>query len=176
MVNGKFLVLAGCLMLSGITMAEDMQDIHIDVNQVESSDDLKPVDGLTSAGQPDAKEFALFAEAGYVAVVDLRGETEDRGLDEEAVLAELGMEYVNLPLSSPDAINFENAARLDEILNGYDGPVLVHCGSGNRVGALLALRESQNGASAEDALQYGRDAGMTGAEPLVRSRLAAKDE
>ena len=79
MGNGKFLVLAGCLMLSGATVADDMQDIHIDIGQVESSDDLKPVDGLTSSGQPDADEFALFAEAGYVAVVDLRGETEDRG-------------------------------------------------------------------------------------------------
>jgi len=176
MVNGKILVLAGCLMLSGATVAEDMQDIHVDIGQVESSDDLRPVDGLTSSGQPDADEFALFAEAGYVAVIDLRGEMEDRGLDEEAVLAELGMEYVTLPLSSPDAISYENASKLDEILSGFDGPVLVHCGSGNRVGALLALRESANGASAEDALQYGRDAGMTGLEPVVRSKLAAKDE
>ena len=176
MVNGRILVLAASLMLAGTTVADEMQSIHIDINQVESSDELKPVDGLTSAGQPDAEEFALFAEAGYVAVVDLRGETEDRGLDEVAVLEGLGLEYVSLPLASPETINFDNASKLDEILSGFDGPVLVHCGSGNRVGALLALRESLNGASADEALQYGRDAGMGGAEPLVRSRLAAKDE
>ncbi|MGI9201695.1 MAG: beta-lactamase hydrolase domain-containing protein [Woeseiaceae bacterium] len=156
-------------------MADDQQRVHIDIGQLNTSEDIKPVDGLTSAGQPDADEFALFAEAGYVAVVDLRGESEDRGLDEPAVLDEVGMQYVALPLSSPDAISFENAAKLDEILAGYDGPVLLHCGSGNRVGALLALRESLNGASDDDALAYGRSAGMTGLEPVVRSRLAEKE-
>ena len=125
MVNGRILVLAASLMLAGTTVADEMQSIHIDINQVESSDELKPVDGLTSAGQPDAEEFALFAEAGYVAVVDLRGETEDRGLDEVAVLEGLGLEYVSLPLASPETINFDNASKLDEILSGFDGPVLV---------------------------------------------------
>jgi uncharacterized protein (TIGR01244 family) len=156
-------------------MADEQASIHVAIDQVNSSDELKPVDGITSSGQPNADHFALVAEAGYVAVVDMRGEAEDRGLDEAAVLDEVGMQYVSLPLSSPDAISFENAAKLDEILAGYDGPVLLHCGSGNRVGALLALRESLNGASNEDSLAYGRSAGMTGLEPVVRSRLAEKE-
>ena len=156
-------------------MTEDQESIHIDIDGVNSSEDLHPVDGITSSGQPDEKEFSLFAEAGYVAVVDLRGLSEDRGLNEGAVLEQLGLEYVVLPLSSPDAINFENAAKLDQILAGYDGPVLVHCGSGNRVGALLALSKSLEGADDDAALQYGRSAGMTGLEPVVRSRLAEKE-
>jgi len=174
-VNAKVLLVVSLLVLSGVVVAEDQERMHVDIDQVTSSEDIRPVDGLTSSGQPDADEFALFAEAGYVAVVDLRGEAEDRGLDEPAVLEAMGLQYVSLPLSSPDAISFESAARLDEILAGYDGPVLLHCGSGNRVGALLALRESQNGASDEAALTYGRSAGMTGLEPVVRSRLAEKE-
>ncbi len=67
---------------------------------------------------------------------------------------------------------WENANKLQEILSSYDGPVLVHCGSGNRVGALLALSKSQSGADDEAALAYGRAAGMTGLESVVRSRLA----
>ena len=156
-------------------MTEDQESIHIDIDELKSSQDLHPVDGITSSGQPDEKEFSLFAEAGYVAVVDLRGPAEDRGLDEGAALDQLGLEYVVLPLSSPDAISFENAAKLDQILAGYDGPVLVHCGSGNRVGALLALSKSLQGADDDAALQYGRSAGMTGLEPVVRSRLTEKD-
>lgn len=155
-------------------MADEQASIHVAIDQVDRSDELIPVDGITSSGQPDADEFALFAEAGYVAVVDMRGEAEDRGLDEVAVLDELGMQYVSLPLTSPEAISFENAAKLDEILAGIEGPVLLHCGSGNRVGALLALRQSLNGADDEASLDYGRSAGMTGLEPVVRSRLAEK--
>ena len=69
----------------------------------------------------------------------------------------------------------QNAANLDQILSDYDGPVLVHCGSGNRVGALLALRQSLLGADDEDALAYGKSAGLTGLEPVVRARLATNE-
>jgi uncharacterized protein (TIGR01244 family) len=159
-------------MLSMIAVADKMAAIHVDLATVESSDDLLPVDGLTSSGQPDAEQLALIAEAGYVAVVDLRGESENRGLNEAAAVESLGLDYVNLPVSGADSISWENATKLEDILSSYDGPVLVHCGSGNRVGALLALSKSKNGAGDEEAVAYGRAAGLTGLEPLVRSRLA----
>jgi uncharacterized protein (TIGR01244 family) len=152
-------------------VAEESVRILVDINAVTSSDDLQPVDGLTSAGQPNLQQFELIAEAGYEAVIDLRGANEDRGLDEAAVLEELGLDYVVLPVSSPDAVSMENAGHLDEILSGYDGPVLIHCGSGNRVGALLALRASLHGASDAEALAVGKSAGLTGLEPVVRARL-----
>ena len=168
-------LLAGFVFVSSDALADGTGSIHVDIAAIETSNDLQPIDGITSSGQPDSEEFELVAEAGYVAVVDLRGENEDRGLDEEAVLEELGLDYVQLPLSSPDAISMENAAVLDQILSDYDGPVLVHCGSGNRVGALLALRQSMLGADDDDALAYGKSAGLTGLEPVVRSRLLEED-
>ncbi|MCH7821705.1 MAG: hypothetical protein IIA07_06780 [Proteobacteria bacterium] len=80
---------------------------------------------------------------------------------------------MELPISGLDAINVDNARKLDEMLASYEGPVLVHCGSGNRVGAILALRHRLSGADDEEALSYGRSAGLTGLEPVVRERLAA---
>jgi protein tyrosine phosphatase (PTP) superfamily phosphohydrolase (DUF442 family) len=68
-------------------------------------------------------------------------------------------------------MSFATAEKLDAILAEADGPVLVHCGSGNRVGALLALRASINGASDEEALELGRQAGLTRAEAVVLERL-----
>ncbi|MGI9272327.1 MAG: beta-lactamase hydrolase domain-containing protein [Woeseiaceae bacterium] len=161
--------------MSSDVLAGESGDIHVEISAVTSSADLQPVDGITSSGQPDADQFALVADAGYVAVVDLRGENEDRGLDEAAVLEQLGLDYVQLPVSSPEAISKDNASVLDQILSDYDGPVLVHCGSGNRVGALLALRQSMLGADDDDALAYGKSAGLTGLEPVVRSRLLDED-
>lgn len=171
----RFSILASLLAVAALAVAEEATKVYVDIATVASTADLVAVDGMRSAGQPDAEAFALAAEAGYAAVIDLRGEQENRGLNEATVLQELGLEYVELPLSSPDDISFENAAKLDEILSRYSEPVLIHCGSGNRVGALLALRKSLHGASDDDAVTYGQDAGLTGLEPVIRSRLAERE-
>ncbi len=145
--------------------------IHIDIDEVLVIEDLRPIDGITSSGQPDASAFEIVAKSGYVAVIDLRGPSENRGLDEKSVVEELGLEYIEFPLVGSESISFANAKRLDVLLNDIDGPVLLHCGSGNRVGAILALRHSLQGADDEDAMQYGKSAGLTSLEPVVKDRL-----
>ena len=145
--------------------------IHVDLQTVIASGVVKPVDGISSAGQPSADALKIFADSGYVAVVDLRGDTESRGFDVATTVKELGLDYISLPIVGQDAVNFDNAAKLDELLQRYDGPVLLHCGSGNRVGALLALRESLAGADDETALKLGQAAGLTRLEPVVKERL-----
>ena len=50
--------------------------------------------------------------------------------------------------------------------------MLLHCGSGNRVGALLALKAFWlDGGSAEEALEVGLAGGVTRLEPTVRELL-----
>ncbi len=141
------------------------------MNAVVADGVVNPVDGISSAGQPDAAALEVFAKQGYTTIIDLRTEGENRGLDEEAVVADLGMTYINFPIAGGDAISFENARELDKLLGEVDGPVLLHCGSANRVGALLALRESLGGATDEDALEYGRAGGMTRLEKRVMDVL-----
>ena len=177
----KIAIAAALLGLAVVACADDAAPdtrpkIHVEMADVTKTADVQPVDGITSAGQPDTDDLRIFAEAGYVAIVDLRGPEEDRGIDEAAAVAELGLDYVQLPIVGDDAINFENAKKLDALLSGYDGPVLVHCGSGNRVGAMLALRKSLHGEDAEAALDYGRSAGLKRLEPVVKKRLAASEQ
>lgn len=124
-----------------------------------------------STGQPDRNVLQAARDAGVVAVIDLRGVDEDRGIDERDVAESLGLAYHALPVAGPDDVTYENAAVLDELLATIDGPVLLHCISGNRVGALFALRAREKGASPESALAIGRDAGLTRYESLVRERL-----
>lgn len=133
---------------------------------------FEPAEGLTAAGQPNLAGLRELADGGYAAVIDLRTAGEDRGLNEETAVEELGMDYVFLPIAGRGGINFENAEKLDQILNNYDGPVLIHCASSNRVGALLAMREKLNGAGDEDALAFGRSAGMTSLETTVKAKIA----
>ena len=149
-----------------------VQTLLVDVAEVAAAGAVQPVDGITAAGQPDEKTLKVFAGSGYVAVIDMRGPDEERGMDDEPAMVEsLGLKYVAFPLASNEDISFANARELDTLLAKFDGPVLVHCASGNRIGAILALRESLNGASDAEALAYGKRAGLTRLEPLVRERL-----
>ena len=63
------------------------------------------------------------------------------------------------------------AVPLDRLLAQFDKPVFVHCGSGNRAGALLALRAKLNGADDETAIAAGRETGLKGLEEVVKERM-----
>lgn len=138
---------------------------------LDGLDQLEAPTGDMSSGQPSAAQLETLAEKGFVAVIDLRGPDEDRGYEEAAAAEAAGLEYSPLPITGADAVTVENARKLGEILDSVDGPVLVHCGSGNRVGALVALLEADRGASSDDALEAGRVAGLTRLEGLVKERL-----
>ena len=147
--------------------------LKVDIAAVKELGTVSAVDGMTASGQPDAAALEVFAESGYAAVIDLRGPDEERGFDQQAAVEDLGMDYINLPVVGRDGISFDNAHRLSEILDRYDAPVLVHCGSAGRVGALVALGASLDGADDEAAIEAGREAGLTRLEGVVRERLEA---
>ncbi len=150
--------------------------LKVDLDRVVELGTVSAVDGITAAGQPDRAALEIFADVGYATIIDLRGVGEDRGFEEAEVVEELGMHYVSLPIEGRDGISFENARKLDALLDENPGPVLVHCASGNRVGALLALRASLDGADDESALALGREGGLTRLEGIVRERLAEGEQ
>ena len=159
----SILLLAAALVMA---CSSSSGQLHADLQQVVAQGSVSPVDGVTSAGQPDAQALGVFAASGYAAVIDMRTAGEDRGFDEPSVVRQLGMDYVAFPVGASD-ITLEKARELDALLGQYDAPVLVHCGSGNRVGALLALGEYLDSGDRDKALQKGRDAGLTGLEGKV---------
>lgn len=151
------------------------QQVYVDLEKVVAAGKVTPVDGITAAGQPDAAALKVFVESGFATVVDMRGPDEDRGMEDfPAAVSATGMRYVAFPITESEQISFATAAELDAMLAELQGPVLLHCASGNRVGALLALRASLKGADNETAIAFGQDAGMTRLEPQVREILEAK--
>ncbi len=155
------------------SVADERQANAVSVSAAEIRSNATTIDGrqLISSGQPDQRVLEIVKDAGFVAVVDLRSAEEDRGLDEVRAVESLGMSYVLLPIADVGDISFENAKALNEILARFDGPVLVHCASGNRVGALFALRASLAGDSDDEALLAGKAAGLTRLEPDVKKQL-----
>jgi uncharacterized protein (TIGR01244 family) len=133
----------------------------------------EPHAGLYTGSQPDAHDLAQLHSDGVRTVIDLRAAGEERGFDEAAEVARLGMTYVSLPVAGKDGITPENADALQALLQRYGDGTLLHCASGNRVGALLALGAARSGASRADAMALGRRAGLKSLEPVVSAQLGA---
>ena len=131
-----------------------------------------PRPGLYTSAQPGAGDWMRLPALGIDTVINLRPQAEMHGRDEAAEVRAAGLAYVNIPVAGADAITPENARALRQALAAVRGNVLVHCASGNRVGALLALGAARSGGvPADAALEFGRSAGLRGLAPVVRERL-----
>ncbi len=136
-----------------------------------------PFEGVLTGGQVTEEALAAAAAVGYRTVVNLRTLEEEGAWDETVVVEGLGMRFVHLPMAGAAGLTEANARALAAVLDEPENyPVLIHCGSGNRVGALLALKAFQlDGKGAEEALEIGQSAGLTRLEPAVRERLGVAE-
>jgi len=132
----------------------------------------EPRPGLLTGGQPSLEQLQALAAAGYRTYVTLRDPTEAGQPTAEAVEA-LGLRHVRIPVGGPEDLGEGEVGELASLLADPEAsPLLVTCGSGNRVGALLALEAAQvEGLAPEAALELGLAAGLTRLEPVVRERL-----
>jgi len=169
-------ILVSVFWLGALAHADDHPNLDLANAHVVS-------DKLTTGGQPTQADLERLKEAGFTTVINLRGAGEKTkrddpeveklfNFDEAAAVKSIGLNYFHLPISSKDGLTAENAKLLDDLLNAAPGPVLLHCGSGNRAGAMMALRAYHvEGKEAEDALEIGKAAGLTSLEPKVRAEL-----
>lgn len=145
--------------------------VHAPVEQVPAVIARLPAGTHISSSPPTVQTLQAVAKAGYVGVIDLRLPSEPRSFDEAEAADRLGLRYVSLPISDPRDMTYANAALLKRAMRKLDGPLLMHCASGNRVGALIAIQASAEGASDEDAIALGKAAGLTRSENVVRQVL-----
>ncbi|MDR2216561.1 MAG: hypothetical protein LBE59_12090 [Nevskiaceae bacterium] len=138
--------------------------------------DIEVTPLLHISGQPSGDQLALLHSAGIHNVIDLRPDAEHGDFDERMVVVHLGLGYDSLPIRGTQDMTPENVKTFDQLLTRKqaDG-VLVHCASGNRVGAMMALRARWlQGKSALEALAIGKASGLTSLEADVRKLLDAK--
>lgn len=130
---------------------------------------------VVGGGQVDVNQFPAMAEDGYSLVVNLRREGEPFPENEGELAQAAGMNYLHIPLSGGDLVG-AHAVQLAAALDAHgDGNVLIHCASGNRVGALWGLHVAvRDGLSADEGVQTARDAGMRseGLADCVRAALS----
>ena len=126
------------------------------------------------AGQPNESAFAGLKDLGLTAVINVRTpeEIDDREtipFDEEAVVRNLGMSYVLIPLGGDDfPYNPEAVGKLAEVLANNEGPLLIHCGYGIRAVYLwLAYLVRYEDVPLDQAIARG-EAMMLKAHPMER--------
>lgn len=112
------------------------------------------------ADQPSAEDLALFQSRGVRTVLDIRHDAETPELDERAIVESLGMRYVYVPWNGPAELNDRVFDELRAVLKDAERPLLFHCASANRVGAIwLAYRALDDGielqAAREEAVTIG---------------------
>src|SRR5690606_34987366 len=106
----------------------------------ELSNAVSPEQGVIAAGRIGPGEVAALRDAGFHHVIDLTPDAETPGFDEASAVRAAGLRYSNLPLAGASDLTRENVLAFDTLLAGAERPLLVHCASGNRVGAMAALR------------------------------------
>ena len=120
-----------------------------------------PEPDVLFGGQPTEAQLEAMAADGLSFVLDLRAEGEDRGFDESAALQSLDVPYLNLPVDADRLTEPATFERFIETMKKLDGATLVHCASGNRVGALYyAYLVAGKGVDREEARALAKENGL----------------
>lgn len=129
--------------------------------------------GWVAAGQPSRQRIEEIVDTGAT-IISLRLPSEDP-FDQAALIDDLGGTFIRYPTQSSD---YDDPSFRAAMYDLYDRQldagniVYLHCASSNRVGASWALYQAQRkGVPPQDALQMGRDAGLSSLEPRVRDLL-----
>jgi uncharacterized protein (TIGR01244 family) len=132
--------------------------------------------GLATAGQPPLDALPKLKSLGFKTVINLRTEKEG-AREEQAAVEAAGLRYVWVPVSV-ESISLEDVRAVGGVLDDPEaGPVLLHCNSANRVGAVWAVLQARKGKSLEEAEAEGRAIGLR-SPALVEAvrRLAGTDD
>ena len=162
------LIIGAIVLLTVVSFAQDRA--KLERMQESLKDDVPRIlcldDRVATGGQPTEGAYAKLAALGYRAVLNLRTAQEGVDLDREKQLVEkAGMRYISIPVvgSAPkpeQADEFIEAAK-----KPANQPMLIHCGSANRVGAFwMIYRVVQQGWDEQLALDEAIKIGLRSPE------------
>ena len=122
---------------------------------------LHTYDGIFLASQPSQADFEQAKDGGVRTVLNIRYDREHPEMDEKAIVEGLGITYIHKPWSGTDELTDSLLDELRGVLRDSERPLLFHCHSANRVGAVwLAYRVLDGGIPVEDAIAEAKQVGL----------------
>lgn len=133
---------------------------------------FRPDANTIVCGALDDEKVSALAQAGVEIIINLQPDDE-LGFDESAAVLRAGMHYEHLPINGAAELKQLKILAFDNILRQHHSKkIAMHCGSGNRVGAAIALRAGWlRGRKMDTAMERGRSHGLTKLEQEVHNRL-----
>lgn len=127
---------------------------------------------LYSGAQQREGDWADIKALGVKHVIDLRGADAD---PEQSIVESQGLSYQRVPVEGAADLTRDKAEALDRAIAAAGGePVYVHCVTGRRAAALLAVRAILvEETSREQALDRARRSGLGSFEPQLLEALEA---
>jgi len=126
-----------------------------------------------SAGHFDsAEQVQAVADLGIEVVISLLPSSEAK-IDASQIVTKAGMIFIQVPIAGANDLTKEKVQAVTDALALTQGKnTLIHCASGNRVGAVMALKSAWvDSMPVEDALKVGQAYGLSGLNPLVQNSL-----
>jgi uncharacterized protein (TIGR01244 family) len=123
----------------------------------------KITDSTYVSGQPSVNDFALLKQLKIQNIISFRPPSEHPQINEAEIASQYQMAFYTIPIDTPEQITYERVATLEQILTSLNQePTLMHCASGNRVGAMMTAHAYWfRGQNLEDALKTGERYGLT---------------
>jgi uncharacterized protein (TIGR01244 family) len=117
-------------------------------------------DDLFIAGQPTERALREMKAQGVTTVVNLRSPPEMArvGFDEAALVEQLGMKYVYIPMRGNAEFPYspETLRRFSDVMKSADGKVLLHCTIAWRASHLWGAYLIQQGVPVAEVLRHTR--------------------
>jgi uncharacterized protein (TIGR01244 family) len=136
------------------------------------AENVVQVKHLYFSAQPDAAGINAAKDAGVEVVINLRG-SEEMDWDEAAAVEEAGLTYYQVPISG-DGPGFDQSSmqRISALVKKHhQQPLWLHCSSGNRASAWLAVHLVQDHhMDIDQSVALAQKVGLTSAELEKRIR------
>ena len=137
-----------------------------------AADNVVKVKHLYFSAQPDAAGVEAAKNAGVEVVINLRN-PEEMDWDEAGAVKQAGLTYYQVPISGEGPAFDENSMqRISALVKKHHRqPIWLHCSSGNRASAWLAVHLGQDHRmDIDQSIELARKAGLTNAELEGRVR------
>lgn len=161
------------LLAVALATAASAQSNELDTSGLPNASVAKP--GLVAAGRPSPEAVAALKARGFRTVIDLRTPTEAGFSEEKAAVEAQGLRYVNVPITGGAFSGKDVDAVKAALDQAQDGPVLLHCASSNRVGAVWAVLKAREGMAVEQALEEGKRVGLANPALAEAARRVATE-